>query len=139
MSAATSSARPPCLTTLRTNQPGAQRIDAPDGLSGGFLVRPAELTGKTNRAGLPEPWCPRTGTTAEGADAAHVLRLLVKQAGVSKVHFPGSLRLTFIDRVPPRSPANSDARCILMPVDPCSVLPRGSSPPDGSTSCPRPR
>src|ERR1039458_1156308 len=60
-------------------------------------------------ADLPESQIPRAGATAEGADAAHVLGLLVEQAGASKVHFSGSSRLIFIDRGAPRSSGNSHA------------------------------
>src|SRR2546427_5250020 len=98
MPAAPSSGPPPCFAMLRTTQPGAQGIDAPDRFGRSFLVRPAELAGDRHRADFTESQIPRTGTTAEGADAAHILRLFAKQAGVSKVHFSGSLRLTFIDR-----------------------------------------
>jgi hypothetical protein len=119
MPAAPSSVLPPCLATLRTNQPAAQGIDAPDGLSRGFLVRLVELAGNERLAGhLSESQIPRAGSTAEGADAAHVLRLLAKQTGVSKVHFSNSLRLTFIDRGAPKSPANLDAMRVLIPVAP---------------------
>jgi hypothetical protein len=109
---------PPCRATLRTNQPGAQGVDAPDGLGGGFLVRPAKLAGKERLAGLSESQIPRAGSTTEGTDAAHVLRLFVKQTGVSKVHFPGAFHLTFIDRGAPRSPGNLDAMRVLMPGAP---------------------
>jgi hypothetical protein len=116
MSAVPSPALLPCLTTLRTNQPGAQGIDAPDGLSRGFLVRLFELMGNGRIAGLSESQIPRAGSTAEGTDAAHGFRLFVKQAGVSKVHFSGSFRLTFIDRRAPRSPATLHGMRALMPV-----------------------
>jgi hypothetical protein len=85
--AARSSALAPSHTTLRTNQPGTQGIDAPDGLSRGFLARLVELVGNGRLAGLPKSQVPRAGSTAEGADAAHVLGLFVKQAGVSKSTF----------------------------------------------------
>jgi hypothetical protein len=73
-----SSARVQCLATLRTSQPRAQGIDASDGFAGSFLVRPAEFAGNWHRAGFAESQIPRAGTTATGADATHVLRLLVK-------------------------------------------------------------
>jgi hypothetical protein len=116
MPVAASSTLPPCLATLRTNQPRAQGIDAPDGLCGGFLVRLVELAGNGHLAALSEPHIPCAGSTAEGTNAAHGLRLFVKQAGVSKVHFSGSFRLTFIDRGAPRSPANLDGMRALMSV-----------------------
>jgi len=103
---------------LRTNQPRAQGIDALDGFGGSFLARPAELADNWRWAGFTESQIARTDTTAEGTNAAHVLRLLVKEAGVPKVHFSGSLCLTFIDRGVPGSPANSDAKWVLMPVAP---------------------
>src|SRR5262245_20618389 len=114
--AARSSALPPCPTTLRTNQPGTHGIDALDGLSRGFRARLVGLAGNNEHlAGLSKPQVSHAGSTAESADAAHVLRLFVKQAGVSKDHFSGSLRLTFIDRGALRSPANSGAMCVVTP------------------------
>src|SRR6266568_2701713 len=115
---APSSALPPRLATLRTHQPGAEGIDAPDGLSRGFVLRLVERVGNRLVAGLSESQIPRAGATAEGADAAHVLRPLVKQADVSKIHVSGSFRLTFIDRGALRSPVNSDAIHVLMLVTP---------------------
>jgi hypothetical protein len=81
---------PPCLASLDPDQPGAQGVDALDGLSGCFLVRLAGLVDNGHMAGLPESQIPRVDATAEGADAAHIPRFLVEQAGVSKVHFSGS-------------------------------------------------
>jgi hypothetical protein len=77
---------------LRANQPGAQGIDTTDGLSRSFLVRVVLPKGNERLAGdLSESsQIPRAGSTAERADAAHLLGLLVKQkTGVSKVHFSG--------------------------------------------------
>src|SRR4051812_11817173 len=110
--AARSSALAPSHTTLRTNQPGTQGIDAPHGLGCGFLARLVELAGNRRPSRLEQSQVPRAGSTAEGADAAHVLGLFIEQAGVSKVHFLGSLRLTFMDRGSPGSPANSGAMCV---------------------------
>src|ERR1700676_5045199 len=118
MPASRSAGPSPSLATLRTNQPRAQGIDAPDRFGRSLLVRPADRAGDRHRADFTESQFPRTGTTAEGPDAAHILTRFVKQTGVSKVHFSGSLRLTFIDRGTLRSPANSDAKCVLMPVVP---------------------
>src|SRR6266853_538764 len=122
---------PPCLATLHTGQPGAQGIDAPDGLGSGFLARPAKLADNGRLAGLPESQIPRAGATAEGADAAHVLGGLVEQISASKVQGSGSSRLTFMDRWAPTSPVPFHATRALMPVTPSSVLPVGSDPPDG--------
>src|SRR5438067_4141715 len=105
-------------TMLRTNQPGTQGVDAPDGLSRGFRARLVELVDNGRLAGLPKSQVSCAGSTAEGANVAHVLGLFVKQAGVSKVHFSGSLRLTFIDREALRSPVSLDAVCVLMSVVP---------------------
>jgi len=66
------------LASLRTNQPRAQGIDAPDRFGRSLLVRPDDLVGNRRRAGFTESQIPRTGTTAESADAAHVPRLFVK-------------------------------------------------------------
>jgi hypothetical protein len=118
MPKAPSAGPPPSLAALRTNQPRAQGIDAPDRFGRSFLVRPVEFAGDRHRADFTESQIPPTSTTAEGADAAQIRRLFVKQAGVSKVHFSGSLRLTFIDRGALTSPANSDAKFVLMPVVP---------------------
>ncbi|HTA87576.1 MAG TPA: hypothetical protein VK729_14985 [Silvibacterium sp.] len=94
MPAKPSSAPPPCRATLRTNQPRAHGIDVPNGLGGGFPMRLVELALDGHLAGLSESQIPRAGATPDGADAAHVPRLLVEQAGVSKLHFSGSSRLT---------------------------------------------
>src|SRR5208337_2569024 len=83
MPRATSAGPPPSLPALRTKLPRAQGVDAPDRFGGSFLVRPAELAGDRHRADFTESPIPRMGTTAEGADAAHILRLFVKQAGNS--------------------------------------------------------
>jgi hypothetical protein len=69
---------PAWLATLHPDQPGAQGVDAPDGLSGGFLGRPAGLAEGGRRTGLAASQIPRAGATAEGADPAHILRLLVE-------------------------------------------------------------
>src|ERR1700730_1626167 len=138
MSTTRSSALPPCLITLRTNQPRAQGIDAPDGLCGGFLVRLVELAGNGHLAALSEPHIPCAGSTAEGTNAAHGLRLFVKQAGVSKVHFSSSFRLTFIDRGRPEVQLILDGMRALMSVALCSVLQVGSSPPGGRRPYPLP-
>ena len=53
-------------------------IDAPNGFGGSFLVRPTVLAGNRRRAGPAEPQIPRAGTTAEGADAAHIPRRFVE-------------------------------------------------------------
>ena len=66
------------MATLHTDKPGAQGVDAPDGLSGGFLGRPAGLVDDGRLADLSESQIPRAGATAEGADAAHIPRLLVE-------------------------------------------------------------
>jgi hypothetical protein len=59
---------------LRTNQPGAQGIDASDGLGGSLLVRPAEFADNGRLAGLAESQVSRAGTAAQRAHAAaHVL------------------------------------------------------------------
>jgi hypothetical protein len=118
MPQAPSAGPPPSLAALRTNQPRAQGIDAPDRFGRSFLVRPVEFVGDGHRADFTELQIPPTGTAAEGTDTAHIRRLFVKQAGVSKVQFSGSLRLTFMDRGTLRSPAISDAKCVLMPVVP---------------------
>src|ERR1044071_8048369 len=47
------SACPP-LAALRTNQPRAQRIDAPDRFGRSLLVRPAELAGDRHRTDFAE-------------------------------------------------------------------------------------
>ena len=118
MPQAPSAGPPPSLAALRTNQPRAQGIDAPDRFSRRFLARPVEFAGDRHRADFTELQIPPTGTAAEGTDTAHIRRLFVKQAGVSKIQFSDSLRLTFIDRGALRSPAISDAKCVLMPEVP---------------------
>jgi hypothetical protein len=69
---------PPDLSPFRTNQPGAQGIDAPDSLASGFLARPADLTSNRHFTGLVESKIPCASTTTKGADAAHILRLFVE-------------------------------------------------------------
>jgi hypothetical protein len=84
------SRRSPSLAAFRPHQPRAQGIDAPDGPGSGFLVGPTGLGGNRHRSGLAESQIPRAGATPESADAAHILRLLVEQTGVSKIHVVGS-------------------------------------------------
>jgi hypothetical protein len=104
--------------TLHPDQPRAQRIDAPNGLGGSLLARLADLGGNRRCRGLAQTQIPRAGATAKSADAAHVRGLLIKQAGVSKVHSLGSSRLTFIDRWSPRSPGSSRARGLFLETPP---------------------
>jgi len=63
---------------LRTHQPRAKGIDALDRFGRSLLVWPGDLASDRLQAGFTESNIPRTGTTAENADTAHVLGLLVK-------------------------------------------------------------
>jgi hypothetical protein len=69
---------PPDLSPLRTDQPRAQGIDAPDCLASGFLARPVGLAGNRHFTGFVESKIPCASKTTEGADAAHILRLFVE-------------------------------------------------------------
>lgn len=121
--AAPSSNSPPRCATLRTDQPGAQGIDPADGFSRSFLVRLLDLAVDGRRDSLSKPQITRADSTAKSANAAHIVRPFGKEAGVSKVHFSGSLRLTFIDRRAPRSPANSDATGVFTSAAPSAGPP----------------